>query len=207
MARCHGIERATHQERQTGHLINRGEPAARAALAGRRVVSQGRTCMRSALVVALCCASHVSLAAPIEALEPMAFLAGHCWKGTFPGSSTTDEHCFSWLYDGKALRDVHTVRTPGRPDYVGETTYYWDASTKRVEFLYVENQGGISRGTMEPTAEALVFPATQFVERGSAMTYRVRWTRVGDDAYEAWSEMQDGSAWKTMFRLTLKRVS
>jgi hypothetical protein len=32
--------------------------------------------------------------APAELLKPMAFLAGHCWKGTFADGKTTDEHCF-----------------------------------------------------------------------------------------------------------------
>jgi hypothetical protein len=145
-------------------------------------------------------------AEPIEALKPMAFLAGHCWKGEFADARQTDEHCFSWIYEGKALRDTHTVRAPGRPDYVGETTYYWDSVSKRVEFLYIENLGGISRGTMESTAGALLFPPTQYVDGGVAMTYRVRWTVVGDDAYEAWSEMQDKNGWTTMFRLKLRRV-
>ena len=146
-------------------------------------------------------------AAPIEPLQPMAFLAGHCWKGDFPGGKETDEHCFAWLYDGKALRDTHTVRTPGRPDYIGETTYYWDSAAKRVEFVYIENLGGISRGNMQSMPEALVFPPTQYVADGQAMTYRVRWTRLSDTSYEAWSEMQGKDGWSTMFKLTMKRSS
>jgi hypothetical protein len=146
-------------------------------------------------------------AAPIEPLQPMAFLAGHCWKGDFPGGKQTDEHCFAWLYDGKALRDTHTVRTPGRPDYIGETTYYWDSAAKRVEFVYIENLGGISRGNMQSMPEALVFPPTQYVADGQAMTYRVRWTRLSDTSYEAWSEMQGKDGWTTMFKLTMKRSS
>jgi hypothetical protein len=146
-------------------------------------------------------------AAPIEPLQPMAFLAGHCWKGDFPDGKQTDEHCFTWLYDGKALRDTHTVRAPGRPDYIGETTYYWDSAAKRVEYVYIENLGGISRGNMQNTADALVFPATQYVADGQAMTYRVRWTRLSDTSYEAWSEMQGKDGWTTMFKLTMKRSS
>jgi len=146
-------------------------------------------------------------AAAIEPLQPMAFLAGHCWKGDFPGGKQTDEHCFAWLYDGKALRDTHTVRTPGRPDYIGETTYYWDSAAKRVEFVYIENLGGISRGNMQSMPEALVFPPTQYVADGQAMTYRVRWTRLSDTSYEAWSEMQGKDGWTTMFKLTMKRSS
>jgi len=151
--------------------------------------------------------SSLGVAAPIEPLRPMAFLAGHCWKGDFADAKQTDEHCFAWLYDGKALRDAHTVRAPGRPDYVGETTYYWDSGSKRVEFVYIENLGGVSRGSMESTPDALVFPATQYVADGQSMTYRVRWTKLSDTSYEAWSEMQVKDGWKTMFKLTMKRAS
>jgi hypothetical protein len=152
--------------------------------------------------------STAAMAEPIAALKPMAFLAGHCWKGEFPGGKQqTDEHCFQWLYNGKALRDTHTVRTPGKPEYVGETTYYWDAAAKRVEYLYIENFGGISRGTMESTPTALVFPATQYIAEGEMSTYRVRWTPVGDDAYEAWSEAQTKDGWVTMFKVKLTRVA
>ena len=147
-----------------------------------------------------------AVSAPIEPLQPMAFLAGHCWKGDFAEGKQSDEHCFTWLYDGKALRDTHTVRTPGKPDYVGETTYYWDSAARRVEYVYIENLGGVSRGSMQSTPDALVFPATQYVADGQAMTYRVRWTPVGSDAYEAWSEARSGDGWSTMFRLTLKRA-
>jgi hypothetical protein len=157
------------------------------------------------LVLSLGCGA--SIGQPIEALRPMAFLAGHCWKGEFPDGKRTDEHCFAWLYDGKALRDTHTVRTPGQPAYVGETTYYWDSAAKRVEYLYVENAGGISRGSVQGVPDALIFPATQYIADGQTMTYRVKWTRLGDMAYEAWSEAQAKDGWTTMFKLTMRRSS
>lgn len=144
---------------------------------------------------------------PVEGLKPMAFLAGHCWKGDFAEKTQNDEHCFQWVYGGKALRDMHTVHAPGRPDYLGETMYYWDSAAQQVGYLYVENLGGISRGTMESTPGALVFPATQYVADGKSMTYRVRWTLINDSSYEAWSEMQVKDAWVTMFKVTMKRTS
>lgn len=147
------------------------------------------------------------IAAPIKQLQPMAFLAGHCWKGDFPDGKQTDEHCFVWMYDGKVLRDTHTVRAPGRPDYVGETTYYWNPATKRVEFLYVENLGGVSRGTMEAAPDALVFPEAQYAAEGESMTYRARWTKLNDTSYEAWSEAQVNGGWTTMFKITMKQSS
>jgi hypothetical protein len=38
------------------------------------------------------------------------------------------------------------------------------------------------------------------------MTYRLRWTPVGTDAYEAWSETRTASGWSTMFRMTMMRT-
>ena len=159
----------------------------------------------AALFVSSALGSGTGVSAPIEPLQPMAFLAGHCWKGDFVDGKRTDEHCFVWLYDGKALRDTHTVRTPGQPDYVGETTYYWDSAARRLEYVYIENAGGVSRGSVESAPGALVFPATQYVEGGQSMTYRVRWTRLSDTSYEAWSEMQVKDGWTTMFKLTMKQ--
>jgi hypothetical protein len=161
--------------------------------------------MRKSLAWLLLLAPAVA-AEPIDALKPMAFLAGHCWKGQFPDGQQTDEHCFKWLYDGRALRDNHTVRAPGRPDYVGETTYYFDSAARRVEWLYIENLGGISRGTVETAGDALVFPPTEYIGQGQAMTYRVRWTPIGSDAYEAWAEAKKPDGWSTMFKLKLTRT-
>ena len=162
--------------------------------------------MLKCLACLLMLASTAVAAEPLEAFAPMAFLAGNCWKGQFADGKQTDEHCFQWLYGGRALRDTHTVRAPGRPDYVGETTYYYDSAAKRIEWLYIENLGGISRGTVQSEGKTLVFPPTEYVGDGQTMTYRVRWTPVGGDAYEAWSEAKRASGWSTMFKFVLART-
>ncbi len=139
-------------------------------------------------------------------LQPLAFLTGHCYKGTVRGNDM-DEHCFNWMYGGRALRDIHTVKTPGQPDYTGETTYYYDSVAKKIEYLYVENAGGIMRGTVEPGDGVINFPATTYVAGGQAMTLRVKWTLQGTDAYEAWSEMQNGDKWMPMFKGKMTKAS
>jgi hypothetical protein len=164
-------------------------------------------CWLSVFSVAFAVSAAESDVQPVEGLKPMAFLAGHCWKGDFPEKAQNDEHCFEWVYGGKALRDLHTVHAPGRPDYLGETMYYWDSASRQVGYLYVENLGGISRGTMQSAPGALVFPATQYIADGQAMTYRVRWTLIDEKSYEAFSEMQVKDAWVTMFKLTMKRTT
>ncbi|MGZ5039255.1 MAG: hypothetical protein ACXWF0_07920 [Usitatibacter sp.] len=135
-------------------------------------------------------------------LRPMGFLAGHCYKGTLADGHDTDEHCFKWIYEGQVLRDVHTVRGPGHGDYTGETIYYFDSAANRIEYLYVEDLGGIMRGTVEPREGVITFPAANYVAGGEVMTLRVRWT-LQKDGYEAWSEMQDKDAWKTMFKVKM----
>jgi hypothetical protein len=162
---------------------------------------------RSPAAFALALAPLAAAAAqPVEPLKPFAFLAGHCWKGTFADGKQTDEHCFAWALEGHALRDTHVVRSPGKPDSTGETLYYVDSAARRVEYLYVESAGGFSRGAVEALPDALLFPDARYVEDGESLTYRARWTPKGADAYEAWNEMQVGDGWRTMFKLLLKRT-
>jgi hypothetical protein len=161
---------------------------------------------RLAALALTCLAASASAAEPPELLKPMAFLAGHCWMGTFVDGKKTDEHCFSWLYDGLALRDTHTVRASGKPDFTGESTYYVDSVVHHIEFLYIESSGGVSRGTVEGQPDALLFPDARYVSDGETLVYRARWTRQGDQAYEVWSEAQTPKGWATMFKLVMRRV-
>ena len=156
------------------------------------------------IVLWLAALAGFSAAAADAPLAPLAPWAGHCWKGAFADGKQTDEHCFTWVFEGSVLRDRHVVRNPGHPDYIGETVYFWDAEANKIAFLYYENGGGISRGTAEPAADGMVFPAARYAAPGQSMTYRVRWTRQGSDAYEAFSEAQDGDKWVTMVKMTLK---
>ena len=146
-------------------------------------------------------------AAPIAEFQPLAFLSEHCWKGTFPDGKQTDEHCFAWIYDGKFLRDRHTVRGDGHPDYLGESIYLWNPSAKQIEYLYIEDQGGFSRGGVEIGIDALVFPPTVFVGDGQTRTYRSRWQRAGDNAYEVVTEFQSKDGWVPGFKLHMEKVT
>jgi hypothetical protein len=146
-------------------------------------------------------------AAPIEPLQPLSYLAGHCWKGSIPATASTDEHCFEWVLGGQVLRDTHTVRTAGKTDYRGETTYFWSDITKSVEYIYLDSRGGISRGLMETVANTLAFPPAEHVPGDAAAVYRVRWTPSGTNAYDSWAEKKgpDGT-WQTMFKMTMTKM-
>ena len=144
-------------------------------------------------------------AAPDAGYGPLAFLADHCWKGAFPGGRT-DEHCFAWIYDGKFLRDRHTVRAAGMPDALGESIYFWDSAARRLEYLYIESDGGFSRGPVSIDNETLIFPDTSFVEKGTTMVYRSRWQRRGTAAYDVVTEFKSNDTWVPGFKVHMEQV-
>jgi len=146
-------------------------------------------------------------AEPIAEFQPLAFLSGHCWKGTLPDGKQTDEHCFSWVYDGKFLRDRHTVHGEGHPDYLGESIYLWNSSSQQIEYLYIEDQGGFSRGGVATDKGALVFPPTVLIGHGQTQTYRSRWQADGDNAYDVVTEFQSKDSWVPGFKVHMEKVA
>jgi hypothetical protein len=141
------------------------------------------------------------------AYQPLAFLIGHCWRGTFPKSTVTDEHCFSWVYDGKFVRDKHVVHHGAdHPDDFGETLYVWDAAAGQLQYLYIESAGGFSRGSVATEGTALVFPPTSYMEDGKSQTYRSRWQHSGADAYDVVTEFKDADKWVPGFSMHMQRV-
>jgi hypothetical protein len=157
------------------------------------------------LLCLLLIAPSCALAHPDPGYAALAYLADHCWKGAFPGGRT-DEHCFTWIYDGKFLRDRHTVRAEGKPDALGESIYFWDSAAKRLEYLYIESDGGFSRGPVSIDNEALVFPDTTFVEKGTTMVYRSRWQRSGASAYDVVTEFKSKDGWVPGFKLHMEQA-
>ena len=146
--------------------------------------------------------------APAAAYRPLAFLVGHCWKGTFPDGQVTDEHCFSWIYGGKFVRDEHVVhRGGGKPDGFGESIYLWDAAAKQLQYLYIESAGGYSRGMVYGEGETLVFPPTTYTENAETQTYRSCWQRAGQDAYDVVTEFQVKDRWVPGFTVHMKQVT
>lgn len=141
------------------------------------------------------------------AYQPLAFLVGHCWRGAATGSKVTDEHCFSWIYEGKFVRDVHVLTgADGKVTGRGESIYMWDSAAQQLAYLYIESGGGFSHGTLSAEGTTLVFPPTHYVEDGKEQVYRSRWERAGNVAYNVVTEFQDKGAWVPGFSVHMLRV-
>ena len=69
-----------------------------------------------ALIATLMLAATAGPAAASDAASPytpLSWLAGHCWRGSMRGGKDVDTHCFTWVYDGKFVRDLHVVKGEG----------------------------------------------------------------------------------------------
>ena len=129
----------------------------------------------------------VGPASPIAAgMQPLAFLVGHCWRGAFTSRGQVDTHCFEAIYGGKHIRDRHEV-TGGKEVYRGETIYSWNPATKRIEYVYWNSLGGVSRGSMVPKPDGSLDFGDQKHRRpdGSEMTIATEWRRPSPDSYES----------------------
>ena len=156
-----------------------------------------------AISAALLLLTPMKSAAQAHPLEPLAFLVGHCWAGTFPDGKQTDEHCFEWMFDRKFVRDRHVVHNAPKP-YSGETIYQWDRESQRITFTYWNSDGGIETGAAYAENGVLTFPAKYRSAQGE-LDLRAVWTRDGDNAYRVEQYQRVGDAWKTMWTMTMKR--
>jgi hypothetical protein len=136
----------------------------------------------------------------------MAFVAGSCWRGTFPDGRRTDTHCFSPIYEGDFLQDYHFVEGAPAP-YSGYSLYRYDVMGRSIAFQYRASDGSVSNGVARPTADGLSFPGQ--VHRspdGRETTIRSMWTRDGADAYLVRAEAQAGTGWRELWRMRMVRV-
>ena len=139
-----------------------------------------------------------------EHFKPLAFLVGHCWKGTFPDGANTDEHCFEWMFGTTFIRDRHVVRGSG-PDYRGETIYAFRPDQDTVGYTYWASNGGMSAGEMVVDGDRIVFPAERYVSDGGEQTLRSIWQRTGPDRYRVVTETLDGTRWVEAWHMELIR--
>ena len=100
-------------------------------------------------------------------LAPLLALAGHCFSGDV-AKDASDLHCFTSVYDGAHVRDVHRVKSGGRVVYQGETLYSVEHGA--VVFTYLTSLGGIGRGTASLAPRVWRFTGTMRAGPSAAET-------------------------------------
>jgi hypothetical protein len=164
--------------------------------------------MSIAALIALAAAAQAPASAvPSAPLQPLAFLVGWCWRGTFPGGGMADTHCFTPAIGGAFVRDRHVVAGASRP-YSGESLYRWDPAAREIRFEYYSSDGSFGAGTVEPNRTGLTFPEQAYVGADGARTMiRSAWTRDGTDSLTVVNEERGGAGWHELWRMRWQRVS
>jgi hypothetical protein len=139
--------------------------------------------------------------------EPLAFLVGGCWRGTFADGKTTDLRCAEPVFGGKFLRERHMVRSANGGEYRGETLFHWDAKAGRIRYTYWNSNGGVSTGTMELHGSRRVFPAERYAgSDGRMRQFRTVWEVKGDSAWVMTTEeLRADGTWIAAWRIDFRR--
>ena len=114
-------------------------------------------------------------------LAPLLALAGQCFAGEVePGSR--DVHCFTSVYGGQHVRDVHKITKSGRILYQGETMYSVEGG--EVTFTYLISIGGIGRGiaTLGP-GDWRFIGMMRATPADAPKPFLIRWQWSGGHAY------------------------
>lgn len=116
----------------------------------------------------------LAAASPEPALQPLAFLVGHCWRTTLT-EGPTDTHCFSTMEDGR-LRDRHTVRKDGAAIYTGESIF--SVKSGVIRYRYDGSTGVKLEGPMHAADGKIIFDD---VDKTGTETF---WRRIDATHYE-----------------------
>jgi hypothetical protein len=88
-----------------------------------------------------------------EHLEPLRFLVGKTWRGTFSASTAErpmhDTLTVERALNGQALRLLHSINDG---EYGGETIVMYGRAEEQLIYYYFTTAGFYTRGVIEPTA-------------------------------------------------------
>ena len=138
-------------------------------------------------------------------LQPMGWLVGSCWRGTFSNRpAVSDEHCFQPMLNGKFIRDRHVVRGDSVP-YEGESVYGWDPRQRAVVFTYYALPGFTMTGRAVFADSVITFPNTMETPRGPQEMVST-WRRTGPDSYQVRVTMTAAGVTRELWSMELRRV-
>jgi hypothetical protein len=153
------------------------------------------------LIAALALAACATPAQAQHHLEPFNGISG-CYVGTFDGpEGLRDERCFERAFDGRVLRDRHTVVGAG---YSGETLYAWNAETQRVEVMYYASDGGLMTGRVSeaPNGSLWLLDGRYVGGDGAVQSLRSRWIMNGEGGFVVETDRFEHGAWVRLMRIS-----
>ena len=148
-------------------------------------------------------------AAPAAAGDPMfpiRWMTGTWTSQVMPPNAQkpiTVEQKFTMVLNGRVL--AFTTSFDGTMQYQGLFAY--DAAQKAIVCWYPSADGELTRGTLTPQQDSLLFDFEVTDAAGKVTPYQVRIHQTGGDGYDWTLFDKDGSGWKQLTALHYKRTA
>jgi hypothetical protein len=154
--------------------------------------------LRIALIAASISVSALAFAeeGPLDGFGWFRELAGSCWKGTYLDGATTDTQCYEIQY-GRYLRGTIEVEQKGKPPYLGDSVFAYNAKEKRIDYWYWADGGTYGSSEAYVEGKTIRFPAKDS---------RRIWTQIDRDSFRVEQEKPDGKGWKKVLTVVYARV-
>ncbi|MEZ5485551.1 MAG: hypothetical protein R3F01_10395 [Lysobacteraceae bacterium] len=138
---------------------------------------------------------------------PLAFLVGHCWRGSFPDGSS-DIQCYDRLYDGRFLRSTHHITGKDGGSYGGMTVFSWDGEQQRLRFHYFTSTGAVSEGHFAGGDDGILIPERHVEADGKVTELETRYTVIDAQAYRVSTRQQKAgdAVWSTLLDVVYRRT-
>jgi TolB protein len=109
------------------------------------------------------------------------------------------------MYDGRFVRNTHTVIGKAPPFYGGLTMYSHDPASDRIRFHYFTSTGAVSTGELQPDGDGFVIPERHVGADGGVTELETRFRRDGEYAYRTETRKKTATGWQPMMSLRYLR--
>jgi len=125
--------------------------------------------------------------APLPPYAAVESFVGGTWSAALPpgkdGQPRSIELVFSWAQNHQGIRFDSTFVTGGKRSPYVSGMYAWNAATKRLEMIYTDADGSLTRGPVTFADGVLVHDLTETDSDGTVDQVQVRITKFGRDAF------------------------
>ncbi len=128
-----------------------------------------------------------ALAGTEPKLEPVAFLTQSEWLAKLPdrpdGKTIAIRARFAWAENQRVIRVSNQFIVDGKPTPYIEGIYYWNPGSGKIEFVWSDAEGNLSRGSVRASEGKLVHDFDVTNSSGKVDAYVGRVTRNSDGSW------------------------
>ena len=142
--------------------------------------------------------------------ESISFLIGGSWRGELPpGPNDTPvsiEFQAEWLPNRQGIGFNGTYVSKGSRMPYTSGSYFWNAAKRQLIFVYSDNEGGLTEGTVTAEGSGLRHDFTITDAHGKIKKARAIITPLGHDAYTNEIMLEKDGSWEKVVTVKYHRL-